>query len=94
MENNEVLEAVEDAIEADAIIVNYNVPAPTTKETLINTAIGTGAALVCVGVIVGVGKLIDVAGDALYKRQLKKQRERNERRDNLATDQNTESNNE
>ena len=76
MENNEVLERVEDAIESDNLVVNYNVPVPTAKETLINTAIGAGVGLVCVGVVLGVGKVIDVAGQALYNRKVRKDRER------------------
>jgi len=72
MENNEVLDAVETAIENDSLVVNYNMPTPTAKETLITTGIIAGVSLVALGVTLGTVKIIEVAGDALYKRSQKR----------------------
>lgn len=67
------MDQLEDLIEnCDNIVVNYNSAKYTPKETLINTAIGAGVGLVCVGIILGVGRGLDALGTALYRRHERK----------------------
>lgn len=89
MENNEVLETVEAAIENDALVVNYNVPAPTAKETLITTGIIAGVALVALGVTLGAVKVVDVTGEALYKLNKKRADKKAARRAQTDTEDHT-----
>lgn len=86
MENNEVLDAVETAIENDSLVVNYNVPAPTAKETLITTGIIAGVALVALGVTIGTVKVVDVAGEALLKLHEKRAAKKAARRAEIIAD--------
>jgi uncharacterized membrane protein YciS (DUF1049 family) len=67
------MDPIEEAIENDAnITVNYISPKYTPQESLINTAIGAGVGLACVGIILGTGKLINAVGTALYERRVRK----------------------
>jgi hypothetical protein len=89
MENNEVLEAVENAIENDALVVNYNVPQPTAKETLITTGVIAGVALVALGVTLGTVKVVDVTSDAIYKLHEKRKAKKAARRAQCAAEDQT-----